>query len=201
MPGPRRIADTQTLKAQVIISGVKEQLASLSQDDWNNQVTEGSANQFKKELVKLSTVFQSRADDDMARLLNDLDMMYSALLPFLNAFRLHRGNLQDFQLAELSTNLHSLLQAMVKHTSETRFCPQLQLFYIQGCFLRQMKCGESGSAFQALSRIEIADIVHQQKAYFKDGMTSEEVARLVFAFCTHRIACVTTSRHLTHTVY
>eukprot|EP00969_Alexandrium_andersonii_P095250 4207423-Alexandrium_andersonii.AAC.1 len=129
--------DVHALKAVGIISQAREQLQALAQDNWHEVVSEGSANTIRKELERCNQVFATRGN---AAVNADLEgvKFYGDLIPFLTAFRLHRGIIPDGTLAGLSENIANVRDALSK-LSGLPLSPFLELLHVQAAFLAQAR--------------------------------------------------------------
>jgi hypothetical protein len=82
--------DARTAKAQGIVQASREQIKSLSQENWSQLVTEGSANGMRKEIMHYREVFQN-GDSEVSSDLEETFGVYEALCPFMAVWRLHKG--------------------------------------------------------------------------------------------------------------
>lgn len=166
--------DAQAVKATGLIKCGMEQLLNLSKDNWSELVTEGNVNAIKKELDRYATIFAHK-DPDIHASINDCNF-YSSLVPFMGAWRLHRGMLPDDVLSGQYQNLDALQTALQTHCSGVwELAPGLAMLHMQAGFLHTVDTKGIPEGLAMLDMEHARSIVRRQSTLFRQGASSDEV--------------------------
>ena len=168
-------SDAQAVKATGLIKAGIEQLMSLSKDNWSELVTEGNVNAIKKELDRYASIFANK-DPDIHASINGCDF-YSSLVPFMGAWRLHRGMLPDDVLSSQFQNLDALQTALQVHGAGAELAPGLALLHMQASFLYTVDVKGIPEGLATLSIDRAQGITRRQSTLFRQGASTEEVVR------------------------
>ena len=165
--------DAQAVKAMGYVKAGMDQLKALSQDNWSELVTEGSANSIKKELDRYAGVFTHKNPTVYDSIMEC--SYYSSLVPFMAAWRLHRGTLPDDILAGQYEHLKTLKEALMRFADNAELAPGLALLHMDAAFLHAVQQQGVADALGMLNLHAAKEIIRRQSNLFKPGSTSDEV--------------------------
>ena len=165
--------DAQAVKATGLVKAGMDQLHKLTKENWSELVTEGSANAIKKELERYATIFANK-DTDIHASIVDCNF-YSSLVPFMNAWRLHRGMVPDDVLSSHFNNLDAIQSALGRFWNGAELAPGLSWLYVQACFLHTIDNKGVPDALANLDLEKTKSIIRRQSTLFRQGISSEEV--------------------------
>ena len=165
--------DGQAVKAMGFVKAGMDQLKALSQDDWSEHVTEGNANSIKKELDRYASVFTHKNPAVLDSIMEC--SFYSSLVPFMAAWRLHRGTLPDDVLAGQYEHLKTLKEALARFANNAELAPGLALLHMDAAFLNTVQQQGVADALGSLDLNATKEIISRQSNLFKAGSSSEEV--------------------------
>lgn len=168
--------DAQAVKATGLVKAGMDQLHNLTKDNWSELVTEGSANALKKELDRYASIFANK-DPDIHASIVDCNF-YSNLVPFMNAWRLHRGMLPDDVLSSQFHNLDAIRSALERFWRGSELAPGLSLLYMQASFFHTMDNKGIPDALATLDLEKAKSITRRQSTLFRQGSSSEEVTNM-----------------------